>query len=378
MSDAETAGQADLLADVRHWAQRELAPRAAEDEREARFPRDAFDALAARGLSGVAFPADDGGAGQPYELYLRVLEEIARAHVVVALTLSVHTLATSVVARHASAALRAEVLGRMTGGELLGAYSLSEPGSGSDAAALVTRAERDGDDYVINGVKAWVSHAAHADFTVLFARTGAHHTRGISAFYVAAGTPGVAVAAPERKMGMAASPTAQVVYSDARIPAGHRLGAEGQGFPIALAALDGGRLGIAACATGLAQCALDHAVAHAAERRQFGQPIGAFQGVAFLLADMATGVEAARALCREAARHRDAGQDHTRLASMAKLAATDTAMRVTTDAVQVLGARGYATASGVERLLREAKVMQIFEGTNQIQRLVIARRLLGE
>jgi alkylation response protein AidB-like acyl-CoA dehydrogenase len=235
---------------------------------------------------------------------------------------------------------------------------------------------RDGDQYRLSGTKAWVSHAGEADVYLVFARTGADKTRGISAFIVERDTPGLAFAPPERKMGMRASPTGQVLLEDAAVPAGNLVGAEGQGFEIAMRALDGGRLGVAALAVGLAQGALDHALAYARQREQFGRPIGDFQGLQFLLADMATGVAAARALYREAADRRDAGEPYTRAASMAKLLATDTAMRVTTDAVQVFGGYGYTEDYPVERLMREAKVMQIFEGTNQIQRVVIARELL--
>ncbi|CAN5315628.1 MAG: acyl-CoA dehydrogenase family protein [Euzebyales bacterium] len=364
----------DLVGDV---ARERFAPRAAEDEAKSRFPRDALAHLGSLDLAGLPFGSEHGGGGQPYGVYLRVLEEVARAHVVVALSLSVHTLATWAVASYAGDALAAEVLPRLTAGEWLGAYCLSEEGSGSDAAALTTRAEREGEVYVLNGTKAWVTHAGEADCYVVMVRTGEHKSRGVSTLLVPADTPGISFPPRERKMGMAASPTGQVVFTDARVPVANRLGDEGEGFRIALAALDGGRLGIAACAVGLAQCALDHAVGYAGQRQQFGRPIGQFQGVAFMLADMATGVEAARALYREAAARRDAGEPHGQHASMAKLFATDTAMRVTTDAVQVYGGYGYTTDYPVERLMREAKVMQIFEGTNQIQRVVISRGLLG-
>jgi alkylation response protein AidB-like acyl-CoA dehydrogenase len=374
---ALTEEQAELLTLVRRWAEEHAAPRAADDDATATFPRELFDELGRLDLAGLAFPTEVGGAGQPYGVYLRVLEELARTHVVLALTLSVHTLATWAVTTYGSDGLRGEVAERMTGGRWLGAYCLSEPGSGSDAAALAARARREGDEYVLDGTKAWVTHGGVADFYVVMARTGEHKTRGISTFLVPAGTPGLSADPPERKMGMAASPTAAVRLEGVRVPAGNRLGEEGEGFRIALSALDGGRLGIAACAVGLAQSALDHAVAYAGEREQFGQPIGQFQGLGFLLADMATGVEAARALYRDAAARRDAGEPYARNASMAKLLATDTAMRVTTDAVQVFGGYGYTTEYPVERLMREAKVMQIFEGTNQIQRLVISRHLLA-
>ena len=268
----------------------------------------------------------------------------------------------------------------MLGGGLLGAYCLSEPQSGSDAAALRTRAAADGGDYVIDGVKAWISHAGQADFYTLFARTsgdpdGPGAASGISCLHVPAGTPGVSAAAAEHKMGMRASVTAQMIFESARLPAGHLVGQEGKGFALALAALDAGRLGIAACATGLAQAALDAAVTFARERRQFGRPVIEFQGISFLLADMATAVEAARALYLAAARRKDAGLPYGPQAAMAKLFASDAAMRVTTDAVQVLGGYGYVTDFPAERFMREAKALQIVEGTNQVQRMVIGRAL---
>jgi alkylation response protein AidB-like acyl-CoA dehydrogenase len=263
----------------------------------------------------------------------------------------------------------------MLGGELLGSYCLSEPHSGSDAAALSTRAVRDGDDYVVNGVKAWVTHGGQSDFYNLMVRTSDDGARGISTLLAAADTPGLLPQPPERKLGMRSSHTAQIVLEDARVPADRLLGAEGEGFRVAMGALDGGRLGIAACAVGLAQGALDYAVAYARERRQFGSRIVDFQGVSFLLADLATQVEAARALYLSAARRRDAGQPYGTQAAMAKLFAADTAMRVTTDAIQVLGGAGYVEDHPVERYFREAKVLQIVEGTQQVQRLVVGRSL---
>ncbi|HEX8343575.1 MAG TPA: acyl-CoA dehydrogenase family protein, partial [Actinoplanes sp.] len=263
----------------------------------------------------------------------------------------------------------------MLGGELLGAYCLSEPQGGSDAAALTTRAVRDGDDYVVTGTKAWITHGGQADFYNIFCRTGGPGGAGISCLLADADTPGLQPQAPERTMGLRSSPPAQVVLDGARIPGDRLVGAEGQGFRIAMSALDAGRLGIAACAVGLAQAAVDHAVAYAREREQFGRPLVDFQGLGFLLADMATAVSAARALTLAAARLRDAGRPFSVEAAKAKLFATDVAMRVTTDAVQVLGGYGYVSDHPVERWFREAKVLQIVEGTNQIQRLVISRSL---
>jgi len=366
----------DLLGLVREIAAERLAPRAVEDEAAERFPRDAFRLLGQAGLLALPYPEEYGGGDQPYEVYLQVLEEIASAWMSVAVGVSVHALASYAIASHGSQQQRDELLPAVLGGEQLGAYCLSEPQAGSDVAGMTTKAVLDGDDYVINGVKAWISHGGHADFYLLFARTGPDRSKGISAFYVPADTPGMTFGAPERKMGLTASSTTQMVFEDARLPAQHRLGAEGDGMKVALSALDSGRLGIAACATGLAQAALDVAASYATQRRQFGRPIGEFQGLAFLLADMAAATESARATYLHAARLRDAGRKFSRQASIAKLVATDAAMRVTTDAVQVLGGYGYTKEFPVERYMREAKVTQIFEGTNQIQRMVIARDLL--
>ena len=373
---------AELVRVVRGFTDAEVAPRAAADEAAARFPRDLFDRLAGMDLAGLPFAPDDGGSGQPLSVYLPVVEELARGSLAVGMGLSVHTLATWVVAEYASEPLRGQLLPRLTAGDLLGAYALSEPGSGSDAAGLVTQAVRDGDDFVLDGTKAWVTHAGVADVYVVFCRvpgtaTGERRSKAIHALLVPADTAGFTVATPERKMGLAASPTAQLVFDRARVPAANLLGDEGQGFEIAMRALDGGRLGIAACAVGLAQSALEDAVSYAAVREQFGRRIGDFQGVAFTLADMAAAVASARALTADAVARRDAGADFSAQASMAKLTATDAAMRVTTDAVQVHGGYGYTRDYRVERLMREAKVLQILEGTNQIQRMVIARHLLG-
>jgi len=362
----------DLTGDL---AARELRPRVAIDERAGRFPRDAFSTLGQAGLLGLPFAQEYGGGAQPYEVYLQVVEELAGAWLAVGLGVSVHTLSAFPVAAFGTDQQKAEFLPAMVGGDRLGAYCLSETNSGSDAAALVTSAVREGDDYRIRGTKAWVTHGGVADYYSVFLRTGGPGAAGISTVLVEAATPGVLPQPPEHKMGMASSPTAQIVFDDAVVPVTRRIGEEGQGFRIALAALDGGRLGIAACAVGVAQAALDYAVAYAEERKQFNRAIIDFQGLGFLLADMATQVAAARALYLDAARRRDAGQPYGAMAAMAKLFATDMVMRVTTDAVQVLGGAGYVEDHPAERWMREAKVLQIVEGTNQVQRLVIARAL---
>ena len=368
--------EAEALIDLtRELAANELAPIAADHEADSRFPREQVRTLGKSGLLGLPYPEEYGGGGQPYEVYLQVVEELAIAWATIAETVSVHTLACYPLAAYGSAEQRERWLPDMIGGDLLGAYCLSEPQSGSDAAALRTKAVRDGDDYVVDGTKAWITHAGHADFYNLLVRTGEEGPRGISCLLAPADTPGLAVAAPERKMGFTASPTAQILLDGARLPADRLLGVEGQGFAIAMAALDGGRLGIAACAVGLAQAALDYAIGYAQERRQFGRPIMEFQGLQFMLADMATGIAAGRALYLDAARRRDAGRPYGPQAAMAKLFCTDMAMKVTTDAVQVLGGYGYVRDYPVERYMREAKVLQIVEGTNQIQRVVVARHL---
>ncbi|MET9357973.1 acyl-CoA dehydrogenase [Streptomyces sp. NPDC006617] len=367
----------DLISLVRDIAQREIAPNAAEEEDTGRFPREVFTLLSDSGLLGLPYDAEFGGGEQPYEVYLQVLEELAAARLTVGLGVSVHTLASYALATYGTKEQQAEHLPAMLGGGLLGAYCLSEPASGSDAASLRTKAVRAGDDWVITGTKAWITHGGIADFYTVMARTGEDGPRGITAFLVPADAEGLSAAVPEKKMGLKGSPTAQVHLDGVRVPDARRLGDEGQGFAIALSALESGRLGIAACAIGVAQAALDEAVSYAAERRQFGKPIADFQGLRFMLADMATQIEAGRALYLTAARLRDAGLPFAKQAAMAKLHCTDTAMRTTTDAVQILGGYGYTADFPAERYMREAKVLQIVEGTNQIQRMVIARHLAG-
>ena len=372
------ADQRALLGLVRTFAERTVRPAGERHEREGTFPAEVFAQLGRMDLAGLPVAEELGGSAQPSVVVLRVIQELSAASLAVGLGLSVHLLATGVVEAHAADDLRKEVVPRLASGEWLAAYSLSEPGSGSDAAGLSTTATRDGEDWVLDGTKAWVTGAGQADTYVVMCRTGEHRTRGISAFLVPADAAGFDVAPPERKMGLRASPTAQLRLDGVRVPARNLLGEEGQGFPIALQALDGGRLGIAACAVGVGRAALRSAVTYAREREQFGQPVGRFQGVGFMLADMAAGLEAAWALTLRAAARRDAGEPYGTQAAMAKLVATDTTMRVATDAVQVLGGNGYTTDYPVERYFREAKVLQIVEGTNQVQRTVIARALLAD
>ncbi|MEU4205532.1 acyl-CoA dehydrogenase family protein [Streptomyces sp. NPDC045470] len=367
----------DLLALVRDLLDREIKPVAAEQEEAARFPRETFALLSESGLLSLPYAEEFGGGDQPYEVYLQVLEELAAARLTVGLGVSVHTLACHALAEFGTKEQRAAHLPAMLGGGLLGAYCLSEPASGSDAASLTTRAVRDGDTWTLDGTKAWITHGGVADFYTVLARTGDKGARGITAFLVPGDAEGLTAAAPERKMGMKGSPTAQLHFDGVRVPDARRIGDEGQGFTIALSALDSGRLGIAACAIGVAQAALDEALEYAASRQQFGRPIADFQGLRFMIADMATQIEAGRSLYLAAARRKDAGLPFSKEAAMAKLFCTDAAMRVTTDAVQLLGGYGYTLDFPAERYMREAKVLQIVEGTNQIQRMVVARHLAG-
>jgi alkylation response protein AidB-like acyl-CoA dehydrogenase len=365
----------DLIDLTRTLVDKELRPRADQAERTATFPRDVFRTLGRAGLLSLPYPEEYGGGEQPYEVYLQVLEEIASAWASVGVGTSVHALSCFGLFTAGTPEQKEKWLPEMLSGEQLGAYCLSEAHAGSDPGAMRTKAVRDGDRYVINGAKAWTTHGGDADFYKVMARTSDDGGRGISCFLVPADTPGLTADTPEQKMGLNGSTTATMLFDDVEVPVERRLGDEGQGLPIALAGLDAGRLGISAVATGLAQGALDVAVSYAKERESFGKPIVQHQGLSFLLADMAAAVESARATYLAAARLKDAGEAFSRQASIAKLVATDNAMRVTTDAVQVLGGAGYTRDFPVERYMREAKVMQIFEGTNQIQRLVIARDL---
>ncbi len=365
----------DLIALTRDIVDKELRPVVADLDARAEFPREIFRTLGRAGLMSLPYPEEFGGGGQTYEVYLQALEEIASASASVGVGVSVHALSCFGLFTAGTDEQRADWLPEMLSGEQLGAYCLSEAHAGSDPAAMRTRAVRDGDEYVIDGAKAWTTHGGEADFYKVMARTGDDGGRGISCFLVPADTPGLTADHPEQKMGLMSSTTATMLFDGVRVPASRRLGAEGQGLPIALSGLDAGRLGIAAVATGLAQEALDVAVAYAKQRESFGSAIIDHQGLAFVLADMAAAVESARATYLAAARLKDAGRPYSRQASIAKLVCTDNAMKVTTDAVQVLGGAGYTKDFPVERFMREAKVMQIFEGTNQIQRLVISRNL---
>ncbi|WP_431682582.1 acyl-CoA dehydrogenase family protein [Kitasatospora sp. KL5] len=366
----------DLIALTREIADRELATRVEQHENDESYPEGLFTLLGKAGLLGLAYPEEYGGGGQPYEVYLQVLEELAARWAAVAVATSVHTLACHPLYAFGTDEQKKRWLPDMLGGAMVGGYSLSEPQAGSDAAGLSCKAEAADGGYRITGTKAWITHGGKADFYALFARTGPG-SHGVSCFLAPGEAEGLTFGKPERKMGLQAVPTTSAHWDGALLGADRLIGTEGQGLQIAFSALDNGRLGIAACATGLAQSALDSAVAYAKERTTFGRRIIDHQGLGFLLADMAAAVDSARATYLDAARRRDAGRPFSRQASVAKLIATDAAMKVTTDAVQVLGGYGYTRDFPVERYMREAKIMQIFEGTNQIQRLVISRGLAG-
>jgi alkylation response protein AidB-like acyl-CoA dehydrogenase len=379
---------AELIALTRDIADKVLDPIVDAHEKAETYPEGVFAQLGAAGLLSLPQPEEWGGGGQPYEVYLQVLEEIAARWAAVAVAVSVHSLSSHPLLAFGTEDQKRRWLPGMLSGEQIGAYSLSEPQAGSDAAALRCAATKAGDGgYVINGSKSWITHGGRADFYTLFARTrqgsdsGAQERsdRGsggsISCFLVPGDLDGLSFGKPEEKMGLHAVPTTSAFYDHAHIDADRLIGTEGQGLQIAFSALDSGRLGIAAVAVGLAQAALDEATRYANERTTFGRKIIDHQGLGFLLADMAAAVTSARATYLDAARRRDAGRPYSQQASVAKLVATDAAMKVTTDAVQVFGGAGYTRDYRVERYMREAKITQIFEGTNQIQRLVIARGL---
>jgi alkylation response protein AidB-like acyl-CoA dehydrogenase len=370
----------EFRAALRRFAENEIAPHAAEaDEREA-YPKAGMDALRDSGFVRALYPPEYGGDAGDLLTAALVIEEVARACGSTALTALVSRTGVNALVAHGSEELKRRVLPPVVAGEQQASYCLSEPGSGSDAAAMTTRAVRDGDRWVLNGRKAWITSAGVSSVYTVFAKTdpAAGH-RGISAFVVEHDRPGLSIGKLERKMGLRGSPTGEIVLEDVTVPAESLIGDEGRGFHYALEALDISRPVVAAQALGLAQGALDVAGAYVLERRQFDQRIADFQGVQFMLADLATHLEAARLLVHGACARFDArAPGVTKASSMAKLFATDTAMRVTTDAVQLLGGAGTSREFPVERMMRDAKITQIYEGTNQIQRVVIARKLLDE
>lgn len=367
--------QKEIRDTVRQFAMQELVPFAEErDEREL-FSRAVYTQMAELGLLGLTAPEAYGGSMLSRLNSVLVYEELAKGEMATAVGLSVHNMITGSLARFGNEEQRARWVPRLAAGELLGAFSLSEAQAGSDAASLQCSAERVEDTYVLEGTKMWVTNAGEADLYMVMARIP---STGISCFMLEKDTPGLTFGKRERKMGLHASPTRELVFSQCTIPASQRLGEEGQGLKIALSSLDGGRVNIGAIAIGVAQAAFEIACKYADERRQFGKAIGTFQAIQILLADMAMKIEAARLLVYEAASLLDSADARsTMFAAMAKCLASDVAMEVTTNAVQVLGGAGYARDYPVERYMRDVKVAQIFEGTNQIQRIVIARALLA-
>lgn len=363
---------------VRDFALNEVAPTAQERDEQARFDREIWDKLAELGLTGIPWPEEYGGAGFDYLAYVIAVEELSRVCASTGVTLSAHTsLAGWPVYKFGTEEQKQKYLRPMAEGKKIGAYCLTESGSGSDAGAMKTTAVLDGDKYVLNGSKIFITNGGIADIYIVFALTNPEaKTRGVSAFIVESSFPGFQVGKKEDKMGIRSSPTAEMIFDNCRVPKENLLGAEGEGFKIAMQTLDGGRNGIAAQAVGIAQGALDAAVEYATEREQFGKPIAANQGISFKLADMATAVEASRLLTYQAAWLESEGLPYGKASAMAKLMAGDTAMKVTTEAVQVFGGYGYTKEYPVERYMRDAKITQIYEGTQEIQRLVISRMLI--
>ncbi len=377
MSFDLTEEQESLRRTVEKFAEKELAPIAAEAEEKGEFHREIFEKLADIGLLGIPCPEEYGGAGLGYSTYIVVIEEIAKHCLATAVGLAVQGLPQIMINLFGSEEQKKGYLAPLAAGKKLGAFALTEPGAGSDAASLKSSATLDSDDYVLNGTKVFITHGGVADIYLVMAKTEpAKGARGISSFIVEDGTPGFSFGKTEKKMGMRASPTREVILEDCRVPRRNLVGKEGDGFKIAMMALDSGRITIGAAAVGVAQAALDESMKYAKQREQFGQPIANFQAIQFMLADMATSIRAARNMVKEAAYLKDEGKPFSHVAAMAKLFATDTAMKVTTDAVQIFGGYGYMQDYPVERLMRAAKVTQIVEGTNQIQRMVIARHLL--
>jgi len=361
---------------VRDFARNEVAPTAAERDEEERFDMDIFKKMAELGLTGIPWPEQYGGIGSDYLAYCIAVEELSRVDASIGVTLSAHTsLAGWPIYTFGTEEQKQTYLRPMAQGEKIGAYCLTEPGSGSDAGGMRTTAKLEGDHYILNGSKIFITNGGIADIYVVFAVTDPESKKGTSAFIVESTHPGLSVGKKERKLGIRSSPTTEIIFDNCRIPKENLLGKEGDGFKIAMMTLDGGRNGIAAQAVGIAQGALDAAVEYAKERVQFGKPIAAQQGIGFKLAEMATSVEAARLLTYQAAWLESEGLPYGKESAMSKLFAGDTAMKVTTEAVQVFGGYGYTKDYPVERYMRDAKITQIYEGTQEIQKLVISRMI---
>jgi len=364
---------------VRNFAETEIAPSARERDEEERFDRTLmFDKLGELGLTGIVFPEKYGGAEADYISYAIAVEELSRVCASTGVTLSAHlSLCANPIYLFGTEDQKQQFLTPLAQGKKLGAFGLTEPSAGSDAGGTKTTAVKDGDAWVLNGTKIFITNGGDAETYVILARTDkeAQKHHGISAFIVEKGTPGFSFGKKEQKLGIRSSPTVELVFENCRIPTTNMLGEEGSGFKVAMKTLDGGRIGIASQALGIAQGALDEAVAYAKERKQFNTPIANFQGVQFQLADMATQVEASRLMVYLAAYKASAGLSYSQSSAMAKLMASETAMKVTTQAVQILGGYGYTRDFPVERMMRDAKITEIYEGTSEIQRLVIGSAL---
>lgn len=365
---------------ARNFAQKEVLPRAAALDEEGRYPAELVAQMAELGLMGVAVPEKYGGSGMDNVCYAIAMEEIARACASTAVIMSVNnSLVCDPILKFGSEEIKRKYLVPLASGKALGCFGLTEPGAGSDAGAQKTTAVRDGGYYVLNGTKNFITNAPVADYCVLFAMTDKEKKhKGISAFVVEMKWPGVTAARPEKKMGIKASPTSSIILEDVRVPAENRLGEEGEGFKVAMHTLDGGRIGIAAQAVGIARAALEDALAYAKERKQFGQPIANFQAIQWMLADMATEIEAARLLTWRAAWMKDRGLRHSKESSMAKLFASEAAMRAGVKGIQIHGGYGYIKEYPAERHFRDAKITEIYEGTSEIQRLVISQAILKD
>ncbi len=365
---------------VRDFALKEIEPTAAERDEEERYDHAIFEKMAELGLTGIPWGEEYGGIGADFLSYCIAVEELSRVDASIGVQLSAHTsLASWPLFKFGSEEQKQKYLKPLALGEKMGAYGLTEPGSGSDAGAMRTLAKREGEDYVINGNKIFITNGGIADVYIVFALTDPESKhKGTTAFIIENGTPGFSFGKKEKKLGIRSSPTLELIFEDCRVPAENVLGQEGDGFKIAMMTLDGGRNGIAAQAVGIAQGALDKATAYAKERKQFGKSIGSNQAIAFKLADMATKIEAARLLTYQAAWLESEGLPYGKASAMSKLFAGDIAMEVTTEAVQVYGGYGYTKDYPVERYMRDAKITQIYEGTNEIQRMVISRYLLKD
>ncbi|MVN87185.1 acyl-CoA dehydrogenase [Deinococcus sp. HMF7620] len=379
MTFALSDDQRLIVQHVREYARAELAPKAAAYDRSGEYPREQLRGLADLGLLGATVPERWGGAGLDSVTYALCLEEIAAADASVAVIVSVQNgLPEQMILRYGTDEQRGQYLKPLAEGRHIGAFCLTESGAGSDAASLTLQARQGGDGWVLNGTKAWITSGGQADTYLVMARTGGAGARGVSCFIVENGTPGLSFGKPEEKMGLHAAHTTTVTFEDVQVPQANMVGEEGQGLIIALASLDAGRIGIAMQAIGIARAALDHAARYASEREQFGKKLREFEGVSFKIARMAARIESARLVALKAAWLKDAGQPYGKEASMAKLLASEAAVDVTRDAIQIFGGNGYSREYPVERLYRDAKVTEIYEGTSEIQQLVISRAVFNE